>query len=149
MEIYLKTIKNEKMANNITPPIPRSELVEFTIPSTSQSVFNFPQNLENIERGKVFGIDAFNVADIPLTPSGSAVVNATVFNKAYLILAVDNEERITRFPLFLLRPTSGIRDQQIFDGFKINFTKSKIVIPNTTGLVAGESFLFQFKFREA
>ena len=36
-----------------------------------------------------------------------------------------------------------------FDGFKINFTKSKIVIPNTTGLVAGESFLFQFKFREA
>jgi len=136
------------MANNITPPIPRSELVEFTIPSTSQIVFNFPQNLENIERGRVFAIDAFSVLDIPLTPNGSTVVNATVFNKAFLILAVEQEERITRFPMFMLRPNSGIRDQQIFDNFKINFTKSKVVIPNTTGLVAGESFLFQFKFKD-
>ena len=129
--------------------IQRAELVEFLVPSATQLTFNFPQNLENIERGKVFAIDAFSVNDIPLSPNGAAVLNQTVFNKAYLTLSVDNEEKVVRIPLSLLRPNFSFRDYQIFSDFKINFTKSKVVIPNSTGLVAGEAFMFLFKFKEA
>ena len=128
--------------------IRKSEVIEVLIgANTSQTSFSFPQNNENIEKGFVYGLESFSAAQLTKSPSGLDIVAANIFSKAYLVLAVDNAEDIYQIPLFSLNPTLNAGIIRQLDGVKINFTKSKVIIPDSTGLVANTSFFFNFYYR--
>lgn len=127
-------------ANVITEKI---ELVEVPISSNSNA-FSFPQNQENIESGYVEGIIAYSVNETTISPKNRAVVNQTIFKKAYLELSVDNDIKIMQIPLTFFNPANNNGLIRLVARMKVNFPKSRIIVPELTGLVQGEAFVIGF-----
>lgn len=105
--------------------------------------FVFGEN-DTLRDKRIKAIDTFKVADVAVSPLGKALINATVFGKAYLVLSIEGQERINRIPLSALAPTvnNGKRFNFPGKGVVIDWAKSFIELPNTTGQVLTESFLF-------
>lgn len=111
----------------------------------------FPLKENDTLRGKkVTSIDTFKVADVAVSPLIKALVNATVFNKSYLVLNISGEDRINRLPLAALCPTinNGKRFTFPGDGVVIDWAKSYIEVPSTAGMVADESYLFNVYYTD-
>jgi hypothetical protein len=129
--------------------IRKCETIEVPVgQNVSITSFPFPQNNENIEKGYVFGVDTFYNSIVSASPSAYPLVDQTILQKAYLILAVDNAEDIYKIPLTTLVSKENAGIIRELDGVKINFTKSRVVIADNTGLVAGTTFLFNFFYRD-
>lgn len=111
--------------------------------TTAKQKFVFGEN-DTLRDKKVKAIDVFKVADVSVSPLGNALINATVFNKSYLVLVIDGKENVNRIPLAALAPTvnNGKRFNFPGKGVVIDWAKSYIELPNTTSQVVGESFLF-------
>ena len=123
--------------------IENSETIEILVNDGTVKEFSFPQNLSTIENGEVVAIGAYSVANITTAPSGKAVVNATAFNEAYLVLRkkASGRDDINKFPLQDLNRANNQGVMTQFEPMQIDFSQSKIVVGNNTPLVVGEVFM--------
>ncbi len=123
--------------------IENSELIEIPITDQSLSEFPFPQNLSTVEGGYIKGIVSYNVNDIAKSTSGKTVVAAAAHNNACIVLRKKESGRddINRFPLQDLRRSANAGVVTKFKAMQIDFSQSKIVLGDTTGLVTGQVFL--------
>jgi hypothetical protein len=127
-------------------PAARYYPVEIPTNTTAQT-FTFPQNLDYLERGIIYGMIAYNLADKALLPSGVANVNNTVFDKAYLQLYKDSDFPFLNIPLSDLRRANNNGQVFLIEPRKIDFSMSKILLPNTASVVTTESFFMGFIYK--
>lgn len=133
------------MCDKNTLLITATEIVEVVVDDITKLEFTFPQNLSTIEKGRIVAIAAYNATTASLSPNNKAVVNNTVFSKAYLILRDSEKGRddINKFPLIDLVRSANNGQFVMLDGSKFDFSQSKIVIPSAVGLALNEVFMFQ------
>jgi hypothetical protein len=127
-------------------PINRSENVEVKIDAVSQRTYF--KEIDNLRGKKIKVIDTFPVSAVTIAPSGNALVNATAYKKGYLVLVAKGKESINRIPLAALDPTQNNGRRLLFDDIVIDFPKSYVEFPETTGVVVNESVMFDFYFTE-
>ena len=127
-------------------PIKRSEPVELVI-KTATGKHTFSE-IDSLRGRKIKVIDISRIANCTHTPSGKAIVNETVFKKSFLVLSVKGSEAINRLPLSALDPGSNAGHRIQFDDVLIDWVKSFVEIPELTGVVINEAFLFNVYFEE-
>jgi hypothetical protein len=130
--------------------ISKHQLVEIPIASATDVEFSFPQNLSTIEKGRIKAIAAFSFTQLPVTPTNKPTVNATVFKKSFLTLRkrASGKDDLQAVPLQDLVRSANNGEWFMLDVAQYDFSQSKIVVPDTTGLVAGESFLLQVIYED-
>jgi hypothetical protein len=126
-------------------PIINVENVELTVDNVNKTKFSFPENA--FLRGqKIKGIDIPQVSEITVTPTGKALVNATVYNKSFLVLSVGGNEKINRIPLKSLDPFVSYGGRLPLNDLEIDWTKSYIEVGSVAGLVLNEAFFMNILF---
>jgi hypothetical protein len=136
------------MQANINPLL-RTELIEIEIANAAGTEFSLGQ-LPNLRTAKtIFKIEAFNASQIAFSPKGKAVVNTTAFNKASIKLINGNDVEFRHIALQSLSKTVNGTTIENINTPQIDTEKSKIVVGNPTGVVAGEVFLLQITYEKA
>jgi hypothetical protein len=131
--------------HTIINPIKNLENIELLVDNINKTKFSFSENA--ILRGqKVKYIDIPQVSEVSVTPTGRAVVNATVYAKAFLVLSVGNKEQINRIPLRSLDPFQSNGVRIALDDLNVDWTKSYIEIGSIAGLVLNEAFFLNIYF---
>lgn len=135
------------MQHQVNPHI-RTELVEILINNIGVQEFILGQ-LPNLRTAKrIIQVEALQVAQVTLTPSGRANVNATVFNKSFLRLINSENVEYRQIALPSLAKTTNGTEIPLLNTPQIDPEKSKIFVANTTGLVNTESFLLQVTYEK-
>ncbi len=135
------------MNNANFTPISNTEPCSVKVTSTSQTKFNLP-DLPNLRGKKVYGIEAFKVANVSKDSSGNALCNSTAQAYAFLILHVNGKEKIKEMPIDSLVASSNNGLIKNFDNLEIDYQKSYIQFAITTGLVANEVVLLNFYYKD-
>ncbi|MGZ8505728.1 MAG: hypothetical protein ACXWW0_00135 [Bacteroidia bacterium] len=120
--------------------------VAITCDTAKQDVsFGIQRTLE----GKtVHKIIAQSVTYLTTSPSGAAVINATAFKNAYLVLRQNNADVVENLPLSTLQPQTNNGVEKDFHLENIDWANSKIHVGTTTGLVAAEQFVFTIGYTD-
>lgn len=132
---------------NTENPVNRSEYIELKITDAAKTRHYF-QDQENLRGKKIKIIETFKVANVTKAPSNNALINATAFAFAYLVLVEKGKEAINRMPLINLDPISNYGRRVLLEDMQIDWVKSYIEFPLTTGLVANEVVLFNAYYKE-
>jgi len=126
-------------------PILRSYLTEVNLggstPGNGQNINiqDYPQ-LRDI---MVTGVEAFDSAEVSLSPSGKTVVS-TLTGITLTLLDKFNMEVVYQYPAFDLNPTNVAGFYRDFVPFPLQLTKSYITVLNNTGLSANQSVILNF-----
>jgi hypothetical protein len=89
------------------------------------------------------------VGDVPKTPLGNAVLNATAFKNAFLTLKVKgNRDAIHHLPLNALNVPANDGKLKEFDLTDVDFENSYIQFSTAVGLIVDEEVLFSFYYDE-
>ena len=131
------------MCGNSKLNITAQETLEVVVDDATKVEFTFPQNVSTVEAGKIVALATHTVGEIPLSPSGKAIVNNTAFNKAYLVLRNRRSGRddLNKIPLRDLLRSANNGEWIHLDGEQYDFSQSRIVVPNNAGLTANEVFM--------
>ena len=120
---------------------------------TGSTRYNFSGSVaDKLQNKYIVGVSAQHVNTVTNTPLNNAVVNDTVFRKAYLTLQHHGEERVTALPFPVIQFAQTVANGGYSNGiFPVNFLfvdfyKSFISVANATGLVANEAFLLNFYY---
>ena len=127
--------------------IPASLLVEVAIDSASKTEFSLKNEELLGDAKRIIGVSAHKVGSVSIAPSGSAVVNDTVFNKSFLTLGTPgSKEPISKIPLAELNRAAN--NGQIFylDVPPLAPSKCAIKVATVAGLVTTEVFLLTFYY---
>lgn len=147
--------------------IVKTQLVEIPVLTTSSTLmqFKFP-NQDFLRQKYIISIEAFCVADIPVSSTGNALITVANMQNAFLTLYEQNPEAVDEqniessgqgqwdelIPLVTLHrlqtasPTPFVRDLPVFMPRVIQWEKSYVALANGTqlGNASGPvSFLFQ------
>ena len=126
----------------------RTELIEVIVSNVSAVEFSLGQlpNLRNAKR--IVRVEAFPVAAVTLSPSGKPLVNATVFQKAFLRLINNRNTDLRQVPLQAIsKSINGTTIPEMNCG-AIDPEKSKIVVGSSVALVLNEVFLLQVTYEQ-
>lgn len=104
----------------------------------------FPQNLGNLNRAIVYGIEVYSGSDLNATPSGAVPVPLAGCRSAALKMFNETTAQLFLLPLIDLIPTSQGGLQREFLPFPVNMSKSRIVLFSNTGISANQSFVLNF-----
>lgn len=121
------------------------ENIELVVSDINKTRFNF-FDIENLRGKRIKQIDIPQVGKLSVTPTGKAVVNDTVYKKAYLVLSVDGNEKINRLPLLALNPYEVGGNRIELADLNVNWPKSYIEVGSLDGLVLNEAFLLTVYF---
>lgn len=115
------------------------ETVEVPTDNTSKLRFYFNE-YPNLRNKNVINIYTYMSHNVSHSPLGKPLVNSTVFNNSFLVLSINNNESINRFPLYQF--TGFIYTIPLLINSVIDWSKSYIEISSTASLSASETFLF-------
>jgi len=130
--------------------VENAELIEIEVNSI-QSTYKFPQNNENIERGKCELIIFFSFNEVNRSPRNRTTVSQFVLFNSFLNLFDNDRNVFYSVPVtFVWNNFFSPRIQYYLNNFNINFSKSSIYVNQNgqTGLSVGESFLILFIYSE-
>ena len=128
-------------------PILRSYLTEINLgttqPGNGQNI-NFTDYAE-LRDIYITGIEAFDVNQVSISPSGKTVVSALT-GITITLLDVFNQEIIKSYPTFDLNPANVGGFYRDLLPFPLQLTKCYISILNNAGLNASESVIFNILY---
>lgn len=171
---FQQAIKNSQIGNN--KPLNRkkmfrikkSQLVElkvFGVPTTGNTGTRFQfQDQPYLRFKPITGLETFNVQDVPISPTGAAVVTATQLVTGFLTLYINDVddpssvgEWIQNVPLVLLKRTQDqaagviapfVRQPFLLAGQTIIWDKSYVTLSSPLANTADLSFLFNVYFEK-
>ena len=126
----------------------RTEVVELNIGSSVGNSYNFGQ-LPNIREAKaILSIEAYDVSQVALSPNNKNVITNTVLKKSYLKLVElgGSAATIRTMPLYDINSQGTAKKVEELNAQPIDWEKSTVLVPETTGLTANESFIFKVKY---
>lgn len=123
------------------------------VPCGSTTATRFPLPVDQVleEAKRIIAIQAYKVTDVTNSPiDQSALANATVFNKSFLVLVSKqgNEEVISLIPLADLCRSANNGVLKEFGILPINVTKCYIQVASVTALSASEVWLLGFHYEK-
>lgn len=134
------------------------ELCEVAIPSGSTSTrFNFP-DMPNLKDTKLYGLQVYTITELPLSPlSGNALPTVVqVLNNSFITLVdYSGFEFLKQCPAvvfntiaFDVSTSTNIRENnaKLFNGQKVNWTKSYVTFTTTPGGVASLGYLVSINY---
>lgn len=126
----------------------RTELIEVIISNIGVQEFPIGQlpNLRNAS--KIIRIEALRFTQVPVAPTGKAVVNETVFPKAFLRLINSDNVEFRAYSLVSLSKSVNGTEIPAINSPRIDPEKSKIVVGSTAGLILNEVFLLQITYEK-
>lgn len=144
LKAQLKKLKSEKaMAYPFI--VQKHELVQcVTQVNVTRTFFPDTPNLRGV---KIVGLCTYPVSVVAKTNLNNDVVNSTVFNKSFLTISYKNKEWLNAIPLQYLVP-SNVNNFTLADFEDVDWQKSYVEIPNNSGLVADEAYLFSFYYED-
>lgn len=124
----------------------KTYLVEVDVNATpGQGVkLPFPQNLGELQRATIIGIEVYSESDINKSPTGKTPVSLSGCKSAVLNVYNNTNEHIRQQPLIGLMPTQQGGIIREFVPFKWNVNKSNIQLFASTDVTLGESFIINF-----
>jgi len=123
------------------------ENIEFLSSPTTISKFYFPDN-ENL-RGKLIRSLHIPFQYQFICPTGDNSVNTTVMKYAYVTLVSKNREIVSKLPyLSFCYQIFPFQNEIKLGNVEIDFPKSFIEVPVTSGLVATEKFFFNIVYHD-
>lgn len=105
---------------------------------------SFPQNLGQINNAIVYGIEVYSASDINASPSGATPVSLAGCRSAVLKVFENSTANLFLLPLVDLMPSQQGGLQREFKPFRVNMSKSKIVLFAGTSISANQSFILNF-----
>ena len=129
-------------------PLRRTEVIIINIGSNITTSHNFGQ-LPNLRKAEMIEkIESFDVSQIPLTPDNKTVVTNAVLKKSFLKLVElgGSNAEIHTLPLVNINQTSTNLNVKNINCQPLDFEKSTVNIPDTTGLAANNCFMFQVTY---
>ncbi len=136
--------------------VDKTYTVELLIPasSTTQQVY-FPI-LQVLDRKLTQGMDTYNVADIPKSPSNVALASAGLLAVSFLNLVVGDVQQIWNLPLKQLVPLANNAAANSYSPYAYEFqnlpiiwAKSYVFIADTTQIAGTPAvFLFNIKYTD-
>ena len=111
--------------------------------------FSFTQNEQIAKAARIVEIEAFSVAQIPISLTGQTVVNATVFAKSFLVLKNTSGVEYRTLPLEKLQITAARQNLLQVNTPAIDLQQTKVVVGSPANLAAGEVFLFAITYEIA
>lgn len=128
--------------------IPFSQLVlkQITASDVNLKRFYLP-DVPNIRYKHIIGVEVMNVSQVPKTPFGADVINATAFSNSYLtIVDVNKVERLYQEPFYSLSRENNNGNYIPLDLW-IDCQKTYIDYGATgVALVAGETYMIVFYY---
>lgn len=136
--------------------VDKTYTVELPVPasSTGQQIY-FPI-LQVLDRKLTQGVDTYNVADVPKSPSNVALASAALLSVSFLNLVVGDVQQIWNLPLKQLIPLANNAAAGSFSPYAYEFNnlpiiwaKSYVFIADITQIPATASvFLFNIKYTD-
>jgi hypothetical protein len=126
----------------------RTEIIELNIGANVTTSYNFGQ-LPNLRTAsKIIRIEAYDRTQVSLSLSNKAVVTNAVLLKSYLKLVElgGTQATIHTLPLYDISQQQNAMVVEDINCQPIDWEKSTINIPETTGLAANESYLIKVKY---
>lgn len=123
----------------------KAETIVIQTSSTSSTKFALG-DIPNLRGKKIVAVEAHNVSQVPTSPLNRALVNSNVWQQSYLTLSVKGKEAINQVPLNAFYPTNNGGQLKSIAAQEIDTINSFVSVPNTTGLVSTESYLFTFYY---
>ena len=148
--------------------IKKSQLVElkvFGVPTTGNTGTRFQfQDQPYLRFKPIMGLETFNVVDVPVSPTGAAVVSAAQLVTGFLTLYINDVddpssvgEWIQNVPLTLLKRTQDqtagviapfVRQPFLMAGQTIIWDKSYVTLSSSLANTSDLSFLFNVYFEK-
>lgn len=128
-----------------------SELVEIPINDILIKKFNFPQNLNVVEKdAEILCIEAYSADEIPKSPLGKDVVASSILKSCYLTLkdATTGTAMYKQVPIQDLIVAKNNGQKELLQPVKIDFSQSEIDIAQGVTPVLNTVFLFRILFRK-
>lgn len=126
----------------------RVEIFEVKIPASGKE-FSLG-SIPNLRDAKfIYKVEALPNAQATKGPSGLDNIADAVFNKSYLVLINSSNVKLREYSLNSIAKTVNGSTIQPCNCPAIDPEKSKIVIAETTGIVAGTVVLLQFEYEAA
>jgi NH3-dependent NAD+ synthetase len=141
---FSKTITMEKEIN----PLIRTEVIELNIGANVTTSYNFGQ-LPNLRTAKrIIRVEAYDRTQVSKTLSNKDVITNAVLLKSYLKLVElgGTQATIHTLPLYDISQQQNAMVVENINCQPIDWEKSTINIPETTGLSANESFIIKVKY---
>lgn len=129
----------------------RSYLFEINVGASAPTAgkeISFPQNLGELNRATIYGVEVYSASDINASPTGKTPVSLSGCKSAAIRLYEDSTEQVHWMPLINLIPTSQGGLQREFKPFKINMSKSRLTFFAGTGVNANESVIINFIYEK-
>ena len=137
------------MEKIINPKI-RTEIVTVNVGASVANIYNFGQ-LPNIREAKrIERIEAYDASQVALTPDNKTVISNAVLKKTFLKLVErgGSNAEIHHIPLWDISQQQSATKVDNINCQTIDWEKSTINIPDTTGLSANESFVFKVRYEK-
>jgi len=140
----------------------KSQLVELKIfgiaGGNTATNFQF-QDQPYLRNKKIFGIESFQILDVPVSPTGAQIVSSADYIKGYLTLYTNDVkdpksvgEWLQNIPMVVLHrvqngsPTPFVRIPYMLAGQTIIWDKSYIRLTSALGNTTDHSFIFNVYF---
>ena len=127
-----------------------SELVEIQV-NASVSKYNFPQNLDIVEKdAEVIAIETYSADEIPLAPSGRPVVSATEVKALFLSLRGNKlgNFQMRKTPFIDLIAAKNNGQKEFIEPLQVDFSQSEIDVAQTVALGTTKSILVRVIYRK-
>lgn len=126
----------------------RTEVIELNIGANIANSYNFGQLPNLRQASKILRIEAYDRNQVSKTLSNKDVITNTVLLKSYLKLVElgGTQATIHTLPLYDLSQQQNAMIVEDINCQPIDWEKSTINIPETTGLAVNESFLIKVKY---
>lgn len=129
-------------------PKERTILIEVEVLNVAAKEFTLGTNPDLRTAKKIFKVEAFNVGQVPVAPSGKAVINAASFNSSSLSLINPDNTTLRTLPLYSIAKNANGTEIPYVDTEMIDPEKSKIIVGTTAGLVLNEVFLLAITYEK-
>lgn len=127
-------------------PIRRHLLVAVPVQNIGVNIAQFP-DVQVLRDKEIVGIETYEVADVNLSPDGLALVNNTVFEKAFLTLQdLHGVKDIQQIPLVSLSPSRNAGKVKEFATRKFDLAQCFVSVGSIASLVLNEVFLFSIYY---
>lgn len=134
------------MERTINPRV-RTETIELNVVAVNQNL-NFGQ-LPNLRQAEMIeSIEAYHSGQVTKSPNGKNVIAESVLKNAYLKLVEigGTQATIRTVPLYDINTQGTAKRIEPLNCQPIDWEKTTVYLPDTTGLNANDSFIFKVKY---
>ncbi len=133
--------------NPVNPKI-ITRLFEYVVDSAGITEFSLRNDAELRDAARIIKMEAFANSQVPFSPERRPVVSDAVFKKSSIKLVNNGGRELRHIALPSISKSVNTFFVDNINVQAIDFEKSKILIGEATGVVAGECYLFQITYEK-